>query len=185
MANGRIVSLNVGESQPLAHGRGFVMSSIFKQPVAGLVDLGELGLVSDTQTDLHNHGGAEKAVCVYPTEHLPHWTARLKQEFAVGAFGENFSTEGLLETEVYIDDIYRVGSSLVQVSQPRSPCFKIAAKHKVPLLTMWVQQTGKTGFYFRVLEPGQVQVGDEIVLVKRLPEAISVAAVVHHWYNGG
>ncbi len=132
------------------------------------------GLEGDAQADLKNHGGPEKAVCVYPLEHYPHWITRLGQELRPGAFGENFSTEGLLEQEVCIGDVYRVGSTVVQVSQPRQPCFKLAARHGVKELALWVQEAGLTGFYFRCLEPGEVRAGEEIELVERSERGVSL-----------
>jgi MOSC domain-containing protein YiiM len=154
-----------------------------KPPVSGPRWLGETGLQGDAQADLDNHGGPEKAVCVYPLEHYPYWTERLGKSLEPGSFGENFSTQGLSETEVCIGDVYRVGSSLLQVSQPRQPCYKLAARHGVPEMAAWVQEQGRTGFYLRCLEPGEVRAGDEVSLVERPAGAVSVTGanrVMHH-----
>jgi MOSC domain-containing protein YiiM len=164
---GRIVSLNVGQPQPLKFREGTVLTGSFKTPVVGPVRLGPTGLAGDVQADLRVHGGPDKAVCVYPTEHLPHWSERLGRRLVPGAFGENFSIVDLLEDDACIGDVYRVGSALVQVSQPRQPCYKLATRNGEPAFALWVQESGRTGFYFRCLEPGEVQAGDTIALVER------------------
>jgi MOSC domain-containing protein YiiM len=170
-----LISLNVGLPRLLAYRGKYVRSGFIKTPVSGSLRLGETGLVGDGQADLKYHGGTEKAVCVYPLEHYPYWEQRLDRPLDYGAFGENFSTEGLLEAEVCIGDVYWIGTAMVQVSQPRQPCFKLAARHGVRDLALWVQQTGFTGFYFRCLEPGEVRAGDEIVLLERHAPEASVA----------
>src|ERR671939_657842 len=113
----RIVSLNVGQPQPLAFRGGTIPSGIMKQPVDGPVRLGPTGLAGDAQANLQVHGGPDKAVCVYPTEHLPYWSERLGRRLVPAAFGENFSVAELLEDEACIGDVYRVGTALVQVTQ--------------------------------------------------------------------
>lgn len=173
--NARLLSLNVGKPKPLPYRGKSVPSSFVKTPVSGALWLLETGLDGDGQADLRNHGGPEKAVCVYPQEHYPYWEARLGRPLQPAAFGENFSTEGLTEERVCIGDVYRVGGALVQVSQPRQPCFKLAARHGVPQLALWVQESGFTGFYFRVLEEGEVRAGDGIPLVERQSSAVSLA----------
>lgn len=175
----RLVSLNVGTPAPLAYRGKHVPSGFRKSPTSGPLRLGKTNLDGDGQADLKNHGGPEKAVCVYPLEHYPYWEGRLGRRLGAGAFGENFSAEGLLEPGVCVGDVYRVGEAgrgaLVQVSQPRQPCFKLAARHRVKELALWVQQTGFTGFYFRVLEEGEVAAGDGIVLVDRPAPAATLA----------
>jgi len=172
---GRLVSLNVGEPRPLAYRGRSVPSGIFKSPVEGPLRLCQTGLEGDAQADLKNHGGPEKAVCVYPLEHYPYWAARLGREPEAGFFGENFATEGMTESEVCIGDVYRVGGATVQVSQPRQPCYKLAARHRVRELALWVQEEGFTGFYLRCLEEGEVRAGDEILPLNRSPVGFSVA----------
>lgn len=171
----RVVSVNVGLPRPLAHGGGSVRSGIFKSPVGGASWLGESGLRGDGQGDTKNHGGPDKAVCVYAAEHLPYWEGRLGAGLEPGAFGENFSVEGLVETEVRIGHVYRVGTALAQVSQPRVPCFKLGARHSENKLALWVRETGFTGFYLRCLEPGEVRAGDEVSLVGRPEHGFTVA----------
>jgi MOSC domain-containing protein YiiM len=167
-------SLNVGLPKPLAHGKGFVRSGFVKAPAAGPLWLGETGLEGDGQADLKVHGGPEKAVCLYPSEHYPYWEERLGRRLPEAAFGENMTTEDLVEAEVCIGDVFRVvgsgegtGGPTVQVSQPRQPCYKLAARHKAKRLALWVQETGLTGFYFRVLEEGEVRAGSVLALLER------------------
>ncbi len=171
----RVVSLNVGLPRSLAHGGGEVRSGIFKSPIRGAVRFGETGLEGDGQADTEHHGGPDKAVCVYAAEHLPYWRERLGLSLEPGAFGENFSTEGLVETEVRIGDVYRVGTAVAQVSQPRIPCFKLAARHGVKELALWVRETGFTGYYLRCLEPGEVRAGDEVLPVEGAERGFTIA----------
>lgn len=170
-----LASLNVGHLQPLTYRGKSLRSGIFKVGTSGSLRLEKTGLEGDSQGDLKNHGGPDKAVCVYPLEHYPHWNNLFARVLEPGAFGENFSTNGLLERTVCIGDVYRVGSSIVQVSQPRQPCSKLAAKHGFPKLASWAQETGMTGFYFRCVESGGVAAGDSIALIERPAPAVSVA----------
>ena len=171
----RLVSLNVGLPRSLAHGEGHVRSGIFKSPVRGALRLGETGLEGDGQGDVENHGAPDKAVCVYRVKHLLYCQQRLGLRMEPGAFGENFSAEGLLEGEVRIGDAFRVGTAMVQVSQPRVPCFRLAARHGEKNLALWVKETGFTGFYLRCLEPGEVRAGDKLVPVERAEHGFTVA----------
>jgi MOSC domain-containing protein YiiM len=172
-AEPRLHSVNVGQPRPLAHRRGVGRSAIFKEPVDGPRWLGELGLEGDTQVDRRFHGGPSKAVCVYPLEHLRDWHDRLG-ELGPGAFGENFTTVGIDEASVRLGDVYAVGAALVQVTNPRVPCFKLAARHGSTRLPSWIRANGWTGFYLRVLRPGAVQAGDALALVERDPAAPTV-----------
>ncbi len=179
----RIVSLNIGRPKALAHGAETVQSAIAREAIGNVIELGTLGLRGDQVADAKHHGGADKAVNVYPAEHYAHWRDRLGRALAMPAFGENFTTEGLLEESVCIGDTFRVGSSVVQVSQPRVPCFKPAALHGEPRLTAWMVESGLTGWYFRVLEPGRVGPNDELVRLERSAHAVSIRdanRVRHH-----
>lgn len=183
----RVASLQVGKPKPLAYRGKHVESGFVKESVSGSVWLSGTNLAGDEQADKRVHGGPEKAVCVYPLEHYPYWEERLERELPRASFGENFSTEGLTESNVCIGDVFRVGDrdrgAVLQVSQPRQPCFKLGARHGMPELVLCVQEVGLTGFYFRVLEEGEVQAGDEIILVERLRPEASVAEanrVMHH-----
>ena len=183
----RLISLNVGLPRPLSHGKGEVRSGIFKSPVREALRLDETGLEGDGQGDVEHHGGPDKAVCAYSVENLPYWGGRLGREMEPGAFGENFSAEGLVETEVRIGDVFRVGTAVAQVSQPRVPCYKLAARHGEGELALWVKETGLTGFYLRCLEPGEVRAGDGIFLEEKAEQGFTVAAAnrVMHGDGGG
>ncbi len=174
-AAARVLSVNVGRIQTLDLGERSTQSAIRKAPVAGPVWLGVLGLEGDQQADRRFHGGPDKAVNVYPSEHYEHWRERLEGPLAAGAFGENFTTQGFVETEICIGDTYRIGDAIVQVTQPRTPCSKLAGRHSEPQLIGWVNESRFTGFYFRCLEEGQVEAGDEFELLSRPDALVSVA----------
>jgi MOSC domain-containing protein YiiM len=179
----RVISLNVGMPAALVCPDRTVMSAIRKAPVGGPVQLKHDGLDGDRQADRVNHGGADKAVCAYPTEHLPYWSARLGRTLAPTAFGENLSTEGLIERDLHIGAVLQLGSAIVQVSQPRGPCFKLAALNGEPHLAQWVQNAGLTGFYFRCLEPGAIQGGDDFALIDANERAPTIADAVRVQYT--
>jgi MOSC domain-containing protein YiiM len=168
---GKLLSINISLPVTVPYGSKEVSTGIFKQPIAGPAAVTRHGLQGDGQADLVNHGGPDKAVCVYSFAHRPFWEAEWGKPMDYAAFGENFTVTELREKEVCIGDVLRAGSALFQVSQARLPCFKLALKHELPKLPEQVQQTGYTGFYLRVLEEGEVQAGDELVLVGRHPEA--------------
>ncbi|MEN3942362.1 MOSC domain-containing protein [Prosthecobacter sp. SYSU 5D2] len=159
-------------------------TGFYKQPVLQSIWLGYEGLKGDQQADRRYHGGAEKAVCVYSLEHYPYWQQKLGlADLPNGAFGENFTTTGLLETEVCIGDVYSIGEARVQVSQPRQPCWKLARRWQVKDLTAQVERTGFTGFYFRVLHHGTVSAGTEFTLLERPCPQWSIALaneIMHH-----
>ncbi len=162
-------------------------TGIFKEPVQGSVWLSKTSLAGDGQADLVNHGGADKAVNVYAAEHYPYWRVQLNLPLSQqGAFGENFTTEGLLETEVCIGDTYALGETIVQISQPRQPCWKLALKWHVKDLALQVERNGKTGWYFRVIKEGSVCAGEEFKLIERpYPHWTIEAAnqIMHHRIN--
>jgi len=139
-----------------------------KTPVAGPVQLRVLNLDGDGQADKKHHGGPDKAVCVYPHAHYPVWQRELMLDLKPGAFGENFTVGGLLETDVCIGDVWEIGAATVQVSQPRQPCWKLARWWNIKDLALRVQQTGRTGWYLRVLAEGAVEAGQPIKLVRQL-----------------
>ncbi|WP_248928233.1 MOSC domain-containing protein [Paenibacillus hamazuiensis] len=171
----KLVSLQVGKpGEHLFNGRP-VMTGIYKEAVLHPVYLGAEQLDGDGQADLVNHGGPDKAVCVYCAEHYPYWRQRLDRELEYGAFGENFTVAGMPETDVRIGDIYEIGEAVVQLSQPRQPCFKLGGKHELNELPLYVQETGYTGYYFRVLKPGMVAAGQPLRLVERHSLQVTVA----------
>lgn len=170
----QVVSVNVGKPQTITYTNKELTTGLDKQPVDGPVYLGETNLEGDGQADLVHHGGKDKAVCVYIHEHYAHWNGQLQRELPLGAFGENLTVTGLDEAEVQIGDVYRIGGAVVQVSQPRQPCYKLAEKYGLSQLPLWVQQTGFTGFYFRVLEQGFIAKGDAIELIRRAEGSVTL-----------
>lgn len=159
-------------------------TGFFKEPVNGSLWLGTTNLEGDGQADLVHHGGPDKAVLVYSAEHYPDWRKSLnKPLLPFGAFGENFTIKGLNETDVCIGDTWQVGEAVVQVSQPRQPCWKLARRWRIKTLALQVQQTGRTGWYYRVLTQGVVAAGMRMVLQERPhPEwTIEVANRVIHF----
>ncbi len=174
-----LVSLNIGQPRVLRRGAQTTLSSIVKSPISDALRLNPSGLEGDAQADLEQHGGPDRAVCVYPLEHYPFWAKRLSRALEPASFGENFSAWGLTEARVCIGDVYRVGAAssgaIVQVSQPRGLCEKLSLRHRAPKLQSWIKETGFTGFYCRVLEPGQVAPGEEIRLLERAPNAVTIA----------
>lgn len=146
------------------------LSGIVKLPVGRPLALGPEGLEGDEQADRRVHGGVEKAVHHYPFEHYAAWQAELGALPALaapGGFGENISTSGLTEATVAVGDIFRLGSALLQVSQGRQPCWKLNRRFEVPDMARRVQQSGRTGWYYRVLQPGTVAPGDRLELLDR------------------
>ncbi|MBH0209598.1 MAG: MOSC domain-containing protein [Nitrospira sp.] len=179
----RLISVQIGMPQPLGQERAPDpmdrpwTTGFFKLPVTEPIWLGTINLKGDGQADLKNHGGPEKAVNVYPFEHYPYWQQVLgTSSLPFGAFGENFTTENLLESEVCLGDIFEVGQALVQISQPRQPCWKLARRWRRKDLSLLVQESGRTGWYFRVLKEGTIQSGSRLRLVERSHPEWTVAA---------
>lgn len=158
-----VLSLNVGKPVTVDYRGRPLETGIYKMPAAGQVLLTLEGFEGDGQADRVNHGGTDKAVCVYPIEHYAFWEEQLGKKLEYSAFGENLTVSGLLETEVCIGDVFEIGSALLQVSQPRFPCFKLSQKHGPADMPAKVLSTGYSGFYFRVLREGQIASGDRIV----------------------
>ena len=184
MTSPRLLSVNVGLPRTVEfHGRK-IRTGIFKEPVLFPVHVGKLDLDGDRQADLTVHGGPDKAVYAYDLSGYTHWRRALSRELPFGQFGENLTVEGMPETEVRIGDTYRIGSTLFQVSQPRSPCFKLAMKMEMPTFPRMFLAAGRTGFYFRVLEEGEVEAGDAITLVSREPGQITVLEATREIYGG-
>lgn len=172
----RIVSLNIGwPSAQRYEGREVVTGGV-KKPVTRAVLRFE-NFEGDGQADRVNHGGLEKAVCVYPFDHYPYWKGRLGLDLQPGAMGENLTVGGALETEVCVGDVFRIGEAVVQVSQPRMPCAKVAAKNGSRMLPKLMVSTGYTGFYIRVLTEGLVAADDGFDLLRAHPAHITIAEV--------
>ena len=170
----RIESIQVGKPKTLATDW---TSAIYKTTVDGSIFLSKTNLEGDQQADLTVHGGPDKAVNVYPEEHYHYWNQRRRFLFKKrielppqtnGSFGENFTVSGLNESNVCIGDTFEIGSAIVQVSQPRQPCWKLGRKFNQSKLPIWVQKNGKTGWYFRVLQEGHVTSKESFTLTQRL-----------------
>ncbi|OGI54068.1 MAG: hypothetical protein A3D32_08780, partial [Candidatus Muproteobacteria bacterium RIFCSPHIGHO2_02_FULL_60_13] len=163
-----LISINIGLPREITHGGQTVTSGIFKEPVAGPVRLGRLNLEGDGQADRRVHGGADKAVYVYPFEHYAFWAGELgRDDFSHGQFGENFTTRGLLEDGVCIGDVFEIEETRVQVTQPRTPCFKLGIRMAEENFPERFTSANRTGFYLRVLEEGMIAAGDAIEWVER------------------
>jgi MOSC domain-containing protein YiiM len=159
-----LISVNVSMPKPISYQGRTVLTGIFKQPVQERLHAGRLKLDGDQQADLSVHGGPHQAVYVYPFEHYTSWGQELgRDDFTFGQFGENFTVSGMLENQVCIGDVFRVGSALFQVTQPRVPCFKLATKMGSPEFPKLFMASGRTGFYLRVMEEGEVGAGDLII----------------------
>jgi MOSC domain-containing protein YiiM len=170
-----IVLLSIQVGLPLTRGAAEAADPLdrpwttgfYKGPVTGPVALGRLGLAGDGQADRENHGGPDKAVCVYSADHYPDWRRGLALDLPWGAFGENFTIAGLDEPQVCVGDVWRIGATRVQVSQPRQPCWKLARRWRIKDLPAQVIENGRTGWYFRVLEEGLVEAGLPLSLEER------------------
>ncbi len=169
-----ILSVNIGSVQSGTYKGKEAKSGIGKNGVDYALNISSLGLSGDEQADLVNHGGVDKAICVYDYGHYPHWESVLNRSLPFGSFGENFTVSRLEESVVHIGDIFEVGSTVVQVSQPRQPCWKLAMRWGLEELPLLVTESGATGFYFRVLEEGEVRFGDALTLKQLHPAGISV-----------
>ena len=171
-----LISVNVAKPQLLAGtARGDVMSAIHKRPVEGPVTVRRLNVDGDAQGDLTVHGGPDAAVYVYAFEDYAFWTAQLKRDLpSFGWFGENLTVQGASSDAMCFGDVWRVGGALLQVTEPRSPCYKLDHKMGIRYFAARFRRSGRVGFYNRVLEEGSVQAGDEATLVEPHPARISI-----------
>lgn len=180
----KLVSLNISDLTKVEYRGQTVGTGIFKKPVEGAVRATRLTLEGDRQVDLRYHGGENKAIYAYPSEHYETWAAELgRDDLVPGRFGENFTTEGLLETDVHIGDHFRIGEALVEVTQPRIPCFKLGIAMGDPHFVRVFLESERSGFYLRVLEEGDVKAGDSIERVFAHPEAITIQYIHHLYYH--
>ncbi|MCU5668662.1 MOSC domain-containing protein [Bacillus cereus] len=171
----QLLSLNIGLPKEVIYGGKVVHTGINKKQVKEPVYLSFVKFNGDGQADLVHHGGVDKAVCVYTGDHYPYWEKELNQDLVYGAFGENITVSGMSEEDVCIGDTFELGQAIVQVTQPRQPCFKLAKKYNIPKLPLYFQETGYTGFYFRVLKEGWVSSVDTLKRLQSDPKGVSVA----------
>ncbi|MGH9639383.1 MAG: MOSC domain-containing protein [Bryobacteraceae bacterium] len=175
----RIVSVNVGQPREVQAGNRKVLTSIFKAPVHGKIAVRRHNLQGDRQADLRAHGGPYKAVYAYSLEHYPSWAAELPDTpLPLGAFGENLTTEGMLEDSAHIGDVFRAGSAVLRVTQPRMPCFKLAIRMKRSDMVERFWASGRLGIYFSIVDEGELESGDPIEILQSDPQRVSVADVV-------
>jgi ferredoxin-NADP reductase/MOSC domain-containing protein YiiM/ferredoxin len=172
----RLVSINVGLPRDITWRGKTVRTGIWKSPVLGRLMVRKLNIDGDGQGDLSGHGGVNRAVMVYQLDSYRYWERELSRaNFSYGQFGENFTVDGLPDVEVYIGDRYRIGTALFEVSQPRVTCYRLGIRMEEPQMAALVVVHHRPGFYFRVLEEGEVGAGDEIVKIADGPEQMSVA----------
>ena len=174
----KLLSINAGLPREVEWRGKIVRTSIFKAPVSGRVRVTRLNVQGDRQSDLSVHGGVDKAVYAYPSEHYAFWRNELPDlDFPWGAFGENLTTEGLLEDKVHIGDRFRAGSAEFTVTQPRMPCFKLALRFNRPDMVKRFLRSGRTGFYLAVIQEGDLGAGDSLDLVAEDASHVTVADV--------
>jgi len=172
----KLVSLNVARPRLVVSKGQSINTGIFKQPVSGPVQLRTLNLDGDRQADLSVHGGPHKAVYGYPSEHYSFWRDELPGvDLPWGMFGENFTTSGLAEDELHVGDRFRIGSAIVIVRQPRTPCYKLAAKFQRDDMLERFLLSGRSGFYFSVEQEGSVAAEDDFQLLKRNQDGITIS----------
>lgn len=174
----KVISINIGRPRLVMRNDEPVSTGIFKEPVAGRVMLRTLNLDGDRQADLSVHGGPEKAAYLYPSEHYAFWKRELPDmDMPWGTFGENFTTEGMFETEISIGDRFRIGSAEVMVTQPRMPCYKLGIRFGRTDIIKRFLASERTGFYFSVLKEGEVGVDDEFELFDKNASGVRVVDV--------
>ena len=177
-ADAKIISVNVGLPRVVMSNGDPVSTGIFKEPVAGRVMLRTLNLDGDRQADLSVHGGPSKAVYAYPSEHYDYWTNEFPEmKLPWGMFGENFTTAGLLETELNVGDKFRVGSTIVMATEPRMPCYKLGIRFGRSDIIKRFLASERTGFYFAVLQEGEVGAGDPIELMEKSARSVRVSDI--------
>jgi len=182
----KIISLNVAIPRTVTWKGHEVRTGIFKEPFEGPVMLRRLNLDGDRQADLTVHGGPAKAVYAYPSEHYPLWKSELPEMLLPwGMFGENLTTEGMIEDEIHIGDKFQIGEAVLMVTQPRIPCYKLALKFQRDDMLKRMLTNGRSGFYFAVVQQGALQAGDAIQKIHEGPERISVTDINTLYRDGG
>ena len=171
----RINSVNISSGKTVRWQGRSIRTGIFKEPVAGRIAVHAVNLEGDKQSDLRVHGGADKAIYSYDVEDYLFWNRALDSELTAGAFGENLTTEGILDRDVYVGDTFRVGTALLQAVQPRLPCFKLGLRFDDDQMPDRFMTAERWGIYFRVLEQGSVAAGDEVEFVSRDPNRVRIA----------
>src|SRR5438128_6949683 len=177
-AVGTLLSVNVGMPKDVPWQGKTVFTGVFKDPVTGPRHVGKLNIDGDGQGDLAGHGGEMRAVFVYQIDSYRYWERELgRNDFVYGQFGENFTVDGLSDDEVCIGDRYQIGTAIVEVTQPRVTCYRVGIRMNDPRIPALLVSHRRPGFYFRVLQEGEVQAGDEIVKLASGPEQMTAAEV--------
>ncbi|MFZ2155461.1 MAG: MOSC domain-containing protein [Bradyrhizobium sp.] len=175
----KLIAVSTGRPREVKWQGEKVRTSIFKEPVAGRVRIGQLNIEGDEQSDLEVHGGEDKAVYAYPSEHYAFWRDQLPGvELPWGVFGENLTVEGLLEGSVHSGDRFRMGSAEFVVTEPRMPCYKLALRFGRPDMVKRFMKSGRAGFYLAVLKEGETGAGDAIERIGHGQQRLSIAAIV-------
>src|SRR3954462_15873918 len=183
---GRLLSINVGLPRDIIWQGKTVHTAIWKAPVQGRRMVRRLNIDGDGQGDLAGHGGERRAVFVYQMDSYRYWESQLgRYDFVYGQFGENFTVDGLADAEVCIGDRYKIGTALFEVTQPRVTCYRLGIRMNEPQMAALLVKHGRPGFYFRVLEEGEVEAGDEITLVAVGPERMNISEIDALLYKPG
>jgi len=172
-----VISINIGKPITFNVGNKPFVTSIFKTPIKAPVYLSQTNFEGDGQADVVNHGGVDKAVCLYPYEHYVYWGEVLNKQLDLGAFGENITVKGMIETDVHIGDVFQLDEAIVQITQPREPCYKIAKRYNLKQFPMLIQETGYSGYYLKVIEEGYVNEQSSMKLLEKHPSFVTVDSV--------
>jgi MOSC domain-containing protein YiiM len=180
----KVLSVNVGLPRKVLFNGQTITTAIFKDPVKGPVMLRKINLDGDKQADLTVHGGVDKAVYSYPAEHYDYWRKQYPNiDIIWGMFGENFTTEGLMEDTVNIGDQVQIGSAKLVATQPRMPCYKLGVRFGIMEIIRRFLSSGRPGIYFKVLKQGEVKTGDKIEIIEKDKNNVSVKDIVHLYIN--
>jgi MOSC domain-containing protein YiiM len=176
----KLISVNVGSPREITVAGKIVRTSIWKYPIQGRIHVSTLNLDGDQQSDLSVHGGVDKAVYLYPSEHYSYWQTQLPDaELPWGAFGENFTSEGILEDQITIGDRIRIGSAEFKVTQPRMPCFKLGIRFNRRDMVKRFLESRRTGLYLAVIREGEVENGDAIEFTEKQETGVTITDIVN------
>lgn len=174
----KLLSVNVSVPRSVFFNDRVIQTSIFKEPVSGRVMMRKMNIDGDSQADLRNHGGVHKAAYAYPIENYAFWENELgRDDFTFGQFGENLTVEGMTEDNCHVGDIFRIGGAVVQISQPRNPCYKLGIKMGEEDFVETFLKSCRLGLYLRVLEEGEIGAGDAIVRIQEDPGGLTVREI--------
>tara|TARA_B100000886_G_scaffold102164_2_gene67865 strand:- start:2585 stop:3244 length:660 start_codon:yes stop_codon:yes gene_type:complete len=171
----KVLSINISEPKKITFNGKELITSIYKMPINKEVEVGQLGIEGDRQADLQVHGGYDKAVYAYSHSHYSHWSEIMKKSYEeFGLVGENLTIDNFDESAVFIGDEYKIGTTLLQISQPRIPCYKIGIKMNSREFPKLFSQSGLLGSYMRVIEVGKMKIGDSVELSRRDNDSMSI-----------